>query len=61
MTRWAKDATKFKVSLSESKNKDGSISKICRIPKPIITSLDNPNFLLFKIDKNKVAIEADNK
>ena len=61
MTRWAKDATTFKVSLSENKNKNGSISKICRIPKPITESLDNPDSLLFKIDKNKVCIEAGSK
>lgn len=61
MTRWAKDAKEFDVSLSKSKNRDGSESLICRIPKPIIESLDNPDSLLFKMGKNKVSIEAGNK
>jgi len=61
MTRWAKDAKEFYVSLSKSKNRDGSESLICRIPKPIIDSLDNPDSLLFKMSKNKVFIEVGTK
>ncbi len=61
MTRWAKDAKEFDVSLSKNKNRDGSESLICRIPKPIIKSLASPNSLLFKMCKNKVSLEAGSK
>lgn len=59
--RYAKDAKEFNASLSKSKNRDGSISLICRIPKPVIELLNNPDSLLFKLGKNKVSIEAGNK
>ena len=61
MTRWKKDAKEFDVSLSRSKNRDGSESLICRIPKPIIESLDSPDSILFKLGKNKISVEAGNK
>ena len=61
MTRWKKDAREFDVSLSRSMNKDGSRSLVCRVPKPIVESLGNPDSLLFKIGKNRVHIEAGSK
>ena len=61
MTRWKKDAKEFDVSVSESKNKDGSQSFICRIPKPIVESLGNPSSLIFKINKGKIVVEAGKK
>ncbi len=58
MTRWKKDAKEFVVSLNKSKNRDGSESLICRIPKPIAESLNNPDSLLFKLGKNIVVTAA---
>ena len=58
MTRWAKNTDNFKVSLSKSKNKDGSYSKICRIPKPILAILKATEYLEFKITKTgKIIVE----
>ena len=58
MTRWAKDTDTFKVKLSNSKNKDGSYSKICRVPKPITEMLREEEFLEFKINKQgKITVE----
>ncbi len=61
LTRWKKNAKEFDVSISQSKNKDGSQSLICRIPKPVVESLGNPDSLVFKLGKNKVSVEAGNK
>ena len=58
MTRWAKNVNNFKVSLSKSKNKDGSYSKICRVPKPILDILKATEYLEFKITKSgKITVE----
>ena len=61
MTRWKKDETEFDVSISPSKNKDGSQSLICRIPRPIVESLGSPDSLKFKIKKKGIVVEAGNK
>ena len=61
MTRWKKDAKEFDVSLYKSKNKDGSQSLICRIPRPVIAKLGNPHSLLFTFEKNKISVRAGRK
>ena len=57
MTRWKKDETEFPVSLSF----DGTNSKRCRIPKPIIDFLGNPEGLKFVINGRKIQVIADDK
>lgn len=60
MTRWAKDAKEFNVSLSKSTNADGSQSLICRVPKPIVDFLGDPNKLKFLIKgKSIIVSEGD--
>jgi len=49
------------MALSSSKNKDGSESLSCRIPKIIVESLGNPNSLRFKLRKNNIVVEAGDK
>ena len=65
MTRWKKDAKEFDMALSSSKNKDGSESLSCRIPKilveSLVESLGNPNSLRFKLRKNNIIVEAGEK
>ena len=61
MTRWKKDETEFEVRISTSKNKDGSESLSCRIPKAIVESLGNPDSLLFKLEKNRILVKAGKK
>ena len=39
MPKWKKDETEFLVSVSN----DGNGSNVCRIPKPILKKLGNPN------------------
>jgi hypothetical protein len=56
--RHAKDAKEFNASLSKSKNKDGSISLICRVPKPIVDRLGSPESIKFVISGKKVIVEA---
>jgi hypothetical protein len=57
--RYSKDAKEFNVSLSKSKNADGSVSLICRVPKAIIKLLGEPTGLKFVITSNKkVAVVA---
>lgn len=58
MTRWAKNATEFEVRLYISKNRDGSVSKICRVPTPIQSLLDNPMSIIFVIDGKTVKIKS---
>ncbi len=58
MTRWAKDATEFEVSVNNSRNKDGSYSKTCRIPKPIVEMLRDPSSIKFKIKGRNIVIVA---
>ena len=57
MTRWRKNAKEFDVSL----NDDGSQSKICRIPKPILEILGNPNAIRFAIQGKKIIVAVGTK
>jgi len=61
LTRWKKDAKEFDVRLSKSKNKGGSQSKICRVPKPIIDRLHDPSSIKFVIDGRKIIVKAGEK
>lgn len=56
--RYAKDAMEFNASLSKSKNRDGSISLICRVPKPIVDRLGSPDSIKFVISGKKILLEA---
>jgi len=55
MTRWKKNETEFPVSLSF----DGTNSKRCRIPKPIIEFLGDPEKLKFVIRGKGIIVTAD--
>jgi hypothetical protein len=59
--RYAKDAKEFNASLSKSKNRDGSISMICRIPKPILVMLGEPSGIKFVIQGKKIVVSAGDK
>ena len=59
MTRWKKDATEFDVSIRTLKNKDGSESFDCAVPKPIIELLNYPKKLTFKLRGKKIEIESE--
>ena len=61
MTRWKNDTKEFNVSLASHKNKDGSYSRVCHIPKPVAESLGNPKMLSFKLEKDKVVVTAGSK
>lgn len=61
MTKYAKNAKEFEVSLSHSKNKDGSQSLICRVPKKVIEVLDNPTKIKFVIKPKSIVVEAGEK
>lgn len=54
MPKWKKDATEFIVSV----NDDGNGSNICRIPKPIIEKLGQPEKIKFVIDGKKITING---
>ena len=56
MTRWAKDTDTYEVSLNKSTNRDGSESKICRIPKPIVDMFGDVKKIQFKIMKDGIII-----
>lgn len=56
MTRWKKDETVFTVSLSF----DGNNSKSCRIPKPILDMLNDPDQITFEVKKSgKIIIDTN--
>ena len=57
MTRWKKDETDFPVKLSD----DGRHSVICRIPKPILQFLNNPDSIRFVIEGKKIMIKVGKK
>ncbi|MGH2613451.1 MAG: hypothetical protein ACRDFB_10455 [Rhabdochlamydiaceae bacterium] len=60
--RYSKNAKEFNVSLNKSPNADGSLSFICRIPKPIIKLLGEPTGLKFVVNSSKkIAVEAREK
>ena len=53
MTRWKKKEKEFKVSLTDS-----SGSQICRVPKPIVTMLGNPEGVKFVIQGKRIVVVA---
>lgn len=55
MTRWKKDENRFRVKLSD----DGRHSTICRIPKPILKFLNDPDSIEFVIKGKKIEIESE--
>jgi len=55
LTRWKKDAKEFSVSLSN----DGSEGFVCRVPKPILEILGQPNRIKFVLKGNHIAIMSD--
>ena len=57
MTRWKKDETDFPVKLSD----DGRHSVICRIPKPILQFLNNPDSIRFVMEGKKIMIKVGKK
>ena len=58
MTRWRKDATEFDVKLNTSRNRDGSESMVCRVPKPIVAALGGPDSIRFLINGKAVTVVA---
>ena len=58
MTRWKKDATKFLVSIRTLRNKDGSKSFDCAVPKPIMEKLNRPSKLEFKIVGKRIEVRG---
>ena len=61
MTRWKKDEKEFDVSLTKSENKDGSQSRICRVPKPITEFLNDPTSIRFVIEGRKIIVRSGKK
>lgn len=57
MPKWKKDAKEFDMSLSE----DGSGSMICRVPKPVLEILGNPDSIKFEILGRKIVVVAGEK
>lgn len=55
LTRWKKDETEFHVALSF----DGTNSKRCRIPKPVIEFLGDPESLKFVIRGKSIIVIKD--
>ena len=53
MTRWSKDQTEFSVKLSF----DGRNSISCRIPKPILEILGEPDRITFRIKNDKILVD----
>ena len=53
MPKWKKNETEFSVSISN----DGNGSHVCRIPKPIIEKLGNPNRIKFVLSGKKIFID----
>ena len=58
MTRWAKNETVFRVKLHESKNRDATPSKVCRIPRPLVEALGDPTSLELHLEDGKIIMEA---
>jgi hypothetical protein len=55
LTRWKKDQKDFSVKLSF----DGTNSTVCRVPKPIIEFLGNPENLKFMIRGKGIIVTSD--
>lgn len=54
MTRWKYGETEFTVKLSD----DGRHSTICRVPRPIVEFLNNPDSVKFTIEGQRVWFEC---
>jgi len=54
LTRWKKDEKKFEVKLTD----DYSGSIYCRVPKPIIERLGNPEKIKFEIIRKRIIVNA---
>lgn len=59
MTKWKKDTTEFDMSVHVLKNKDGSKSYTCYVPKPIMDMLNYPNRIIFKKKGKKIEIQGE--
>lgn len=57
MGLWAKDATKFVVSVSFIK---GAGSSYNCIPKPVLAKLGNPKTIRYEIDGDKITVSNAN-
>ena len=55
LTRWKKDQKEFSVKLAF----DGKNSTICRVPKPIVEFLGNPENLKFVIRGKGIIVTKD--
>lgn len=49
MTRWKKDGTVFTVRLFKTRNRDGSESKMCTVPKPLVDRFGPCESLRFEV------------
>lgn len=58
MTRWAKDATKFTVSVTRNVTARTNYSYI---PRPVLRLLGDPKHLTFEIEDGKVTVKAGHK
>ena len=57
LSRWKKDETIFSVKLTDDK----SGSMICRVPKPVLDLLKNPNSITFMVTRKKIVVNGGNK
>lgn len=57
LTRWKKDETEFNIALSF----DGTNSKRCRIPKPVLSFLGDPDSLKISLKNGKAIITSGDK
>jgi hypothetical protein len=55
LTRWKKDEKEFGVKLTF----DGRNSMVCRIPKPILDLLGNPEGIKFTIKGKTIVVMPD--
>ena len=55
MPKWKSDATEFEVSVSN----DGNGSHVCRIPKPIMEKLGEPEKIKFVIRSKSIIVIKD--
>ena len=58
MTKWAKDATTFTVSVTRNVRCKTSFSYI---PRPILNLLGDPRYLTFEVKNGKVTVTAGSK
>ena len=57
MPKWKANETEFSVSVSD----DGNGSNVCRIPKPIMEKMNQPNRIKFIIKDKKIIVSKDMK